>query len=83
MNQGNSGKYKKDNGVYQDGGLVFQYPNGKWQAFFFAFQSQTFDTDDQGNPRAAAAGAQGKPQAAQPTSKSKSKAAKKGKKKTS
>jgi uncharacterized protein YukJ len=83
MNQGNSGKYKKDNGAYQDGGLVFQYPNGKWQAFFFAFQSQTFDTDDQGNPRAAAAGAQGKPQAAQPASKSKSKAAKKGKKKTS
>ena len=50
MNQGNDGKYKKDNGVYQDGGLVFQYPNGKWLAFFFAFQSQTFTTDDQGNP---------------------------------
>jgi uncharacterized protein YukJ len=52
MNQGNGGKYKKDNGTYQDGGLVFQYPNGKWQAFFFAFQSQTFDTDDKGNPKA-------------------------------
>ena len=50
MNQGNSGKYKKDNGVYQDGGLVFQYPNGKWQAFFFAFQSQSFKTDAGGNP---------------------------------
>jgi len=24
MNQGNSGKYKKDNGVYQDGGLLFE-----------------------------------------------------------
>lgn len=55
MNQGNGGKYKKDNGTYQDGGLVFQYPNGKWQAFFFAFQSQTFDTDDRGNPRPPAA----------------------------
>jgi uncharacterized protein YukJ len=52
MNQGNSGKYMKDNGVYQDGGLVFSYPNGKWQAFFFAFQSQTFDTDEKGNPKA-------------------------------
>ena len=50
MNQGNSGKYKKDNGVYQDGGLVFQYPNGKWLAFFLAFQSQSFKTDAGGNP---------------------------------
>jgi uncharacterized protein YukJ len=50
MNQGNSGKYMKDNGVYQDGGLIFQYPNGKWVAFFFAFQSQTFKTDNKGNP---------------------------------
>jgi len=51
MNQGNSGKYKRDNGVYQDGGLAFEYPEGKWLAFFFAFQSQTFDTDNAGNPR--------------------------------
>jgi len=50
MNQGNSGKYKRDNGVYQDGGLVFQYPNGRWLAFFLAFQSQSFKTDNQGNP---------------------------------
>jgi uncharacterized protein YukJ len=50
MNQGNSGKYRKDNGAYQDGGLVFQYPNGKWLAFFFAFQSQSFETDAKGNP---------------------------------
>jgi uncharacterized protein YukJ len=46
MNQGNSGKYKKDNGVFQDGALVFQYPGEKWRAFFFAFQSQSFTTDD-------------------------------------
>jgi uncharacterized protein YukJ len=51
MNQGNSGKYKKDNGVYQDGALVIEYPDDKWQAFFIAFQSQSFDTDDgTGNP---------------------------------
>lgn len=50
MNQGNSGKYKKDNGVYQDGGLIFQYPSGKLVAFFFTFQSQAFNTDEAGNP---------------------------------
>jgi len=54
MNQGNGGRYKKDNGVYQDGGLVFQYPDGKRLAFFFSFQSQTFDTDNKGNPRGGA-----------------------------
>lgn len=51
MNQGNGAGYRKDNGVFQDGGLIFEYPNGKRQAFFFAFQSQTFATDDKtGNP---------------------------------
>lgn len=46
MNQGNSGKYTKDDGVFQDGALVFDYPDGKLRVFFFAFQSQEFDTDD-------------------------------------
>lgn len=50
MNQGNGGQYKKDNGVYQDGAIVIEYPGDKWRAFFFAFQSQTFDTDAHGNP---------------------------------
>jgi uncharacterized protein YukJ len=49
MNQGNSGKYKKDNGIYQDGALVISYPDDKWRAFFFAFQSQDFETDESGN----------------------------------
>jgi uncharacterized protein YukJ len=53
MNQGSGGKYKKYNGVYQDGGLVFEYAGGKYLAFFFAFQSQTFETDNAGNPRKA------------------------------
>jgi len=61
MNQGNSGKYKKDNGVYQDGALFIEYPNDKWRAFFVAFQSQTFDTDDHGNPSAATTSAKKKP----------------------
>ena len=51
MNQGNSGKYAKDNGVYQDGALVISYPGDRWRAFFFAFQSQTFLTDDRGAPK--------------------------------
>ena len=49
MNQGNSGKYKKDNGTFQDGALFIQYPGEKWRTFFFAFQSQSFQTDDKGN----------------------------------
>lgn len=49
MNQGNLGKYKKDNGTYQDGALFIQYPQDKWRAFYFAFQSQSFKTDDNGN----------------------------------
>ncbi|MBS0468492.1 MAG: YukJ family protein [Proteobacteria bacterium] len=51
MNQGNSGKYKKDNGTFQDGALFIAYPGARWSAFFFAFQSQSFKTDDHGNPR--------------------------------
>ncbi len=51
MNQGNAGKYRKDNGVYQDGALVFEIPGARWKAYFFAFQSQSFDTDAGGNPR--------------------------------
>jgi uncharacterized protein YukJ len=50
MNQGNSGQYKKDNGTFQDGAMVIAYPGGKWRGFFIAFQSQTFKTDDKGNP---------------------------------
>jgi uncharacterized protein YukJ len=49
MNQGNSGKWRRDNGTYQDGALYLEYPNDKWRAFFFAFQSQSFDTDDSGD----------------------------------
>ena len=53
MNQGSGGKYKKYNGVYQDGDLIIEYPGDKLIAFFLAFQSQTFETDDAGNPRSA------------------------------
>lgn len=50
MNQGNSGSYKKDNGIFQDGALILSYPNGAWIGVFLAFQSQSFKTDDHGNP---------------------------------
>ena len=46
MNQGNDKKHAGDDGVYQDGCLIFQYPNGKYRAFYMAFQSQSFHTDN-------------------------------------
>lgn len=47
MNQGNSGRFTRDNGVWQDGGLIFQFPNqSQWIAVFLAFQSQAWHTDD-------------------------------------
>ncbi|GAX60309.1 hypothetical protein SCALIN_C10_0069 [Candidatus Scalindua japonica] len=52
MNQGNSGRWKNDNGVYQDGGLLFYFPENKqWIGIFLAFQSQAIHTDDKtGHP---------------------------------
>ncbi|AFZ18890.1 DUF2278 family protein [Allocoleopsis franciscana] len=52
MNQGSSGTFQKYNGVYQDGGLLIHFPErNQWVAAFFAFQSQSFHTDDvKGNP---------------------------------
>jgi uncharacterized protein YukJ len=46
MNQGNDRGHAKDDGIFQDGCLVFGYPNGKYRAFYMAFQSQSFKTDD-------------------------------------
>lgn len=52
MNQGNSGRFAEENGVWQDGGLIIHYPQrSQWVGAFFAFQSQSFHTDDlTGNP---------------------------------
>lgn len=48
MNQGNSGTFVKDDGVFQDGALMIHLPQGnQWIAIFLAFQSQSFQTDDQ------------------------------------
>jgi uncharacterized protein YukJ len=46
MNQGNDKSHAKQDGVFQDGCLVFAFPGGKFRAFFMAFQSQTFETDN-------------------------------------
>ncbi|MFD4972789.1 DUF2278 family protein [Streptomyces sp. NPDC058424] len=47
MNQGNSGGFRADDGVWQDGGLLLHLPTeSRWIALFLAFQSQTWHTDD-------------------------------------
>jgi len=58
MNQGNSAGFLKDDGVFQDGALLINLPQGdQWIAIFLAFQSQSFQTDDRTGHRLAAAAA--------------------------
>jgi uncharacterized protein YukJ len=47
MNQGNHPRFARDDGVWQDGALVFYFPStDQWVAVFLAFQSQAWHTDD-------------------------------------
>ena len=47
MNQGNDPHFAHDDGVWQDGALVFRFPStDQWVALFLAFQSQAWHTDD-------------------------------------
>ena len=47
MNQGNEVDFMPDDGVWQDGGLLFHFPGAaRWVAVFLAFQGQKFHTDD-------------------------------------
>jgi hypothetical protein len=47
MNQGNSGRFTRDDGVWQDGALLLHYPGqDQWVGIFLAFQSQAWHTDD-------------------------------------
>jgi len=47
MNQGNSGRFRNDDGVWQDGGLLLHFPaESRWVGIFLAFQSQSWHTDD-------------------------------------
>ena len=55
MNQGNpASDHASDNGIWQDGLLVFSMPNAtaaapQWVAIFLAFQDEVWTTDDSGN----------------------------------
>ncbi len=47
MNQGNHPNFQRDDGVWQDGGLILRFPaTSQWVAIFLAFQSQAWHTDD-------------------------------------
>ena len=47
MNQGNSGQFVNDDGVWQDGGLLVYFPSvDRWTAVFLKFQSQSWHTND-------------------------------------
>ena len=50
INQGNAKHWKQDNGTYQDGGIIFAFPDGHWEAIFLAFAVQTYRTDENGDP---------------------------------
>lgn len=50
MNQGNFPPHG-ENGIYQDGALLINYPSENlWVVYFLAFQTQSFQTDDNGEP---------------------------------
>jgi uncharacterized protein YukJ len=53
MNQGNpAGSFENDNGTWQDGAIFIQLPDRQtWSAVFIAFQTQSWKTDDNGNPQ--------------------------------
>lgn len=51
MNQGNAaGSFGQDNGTFQDGAVLIDFGDGTWGGIFIAFQSQSWNTDDNGNP---------------------------------
>jgi uncharacterized protein YukJ len=53
MNQGNPpGRFETDNGTFQDGAIFIELPAQQtWSALFIAFQTESWETDDQGNPQ--------------------------------
>ncbi|KAE8365588.1 hypothetical protein BDV27DRAFT_126639 [Aspergillus caelatus] len=53
MNQGNIRRYSGDDGVFQDGALLFQFRGAvpgfdKWVGIFLAFASQAVHTSENG-----------------------------------
>ena len=53
MNQGNpAGNHSSENKVWHDGAIFAYFPaQDKWWTLLLSFQSQSFDTDERGNPR--------------------------------
>lgn len=50
MNQGSVEPWKKDNGIWQDGGILIHFEEEKrWIGLFLAFQSQSWCTDENGH----------------------------------
>lgn len=50
MNQGNVQPFIKDDGIWQDGGIMIHFQDeNKWLGMFLAFQSQSWCTDDNGH----------------------------------
>jgi uncharacterized protein YukJ len=51
MNQGNMDEHRHDNGTWADGAIMFSIGDGAhWCAVFLAFQTQSWETDDHGDP---------------------------------
>ena len=51
MNQGNRDEHWHDNRIWSDGGLIIHEPSrDRWSAIFLAFQTQSWHTDDRGDP---------------------------------
>ncbi len=52
MNQGNpANNHGNDNGIWQDGALFLSLPGGAgWTAVFLGFQTESWSTDDRGDP---------------------------------
>ncbi|EED21233.1 conserved hypothetical protein [Talaromyces stipitatus ATCC 10500] len=46
MNQGSLPSF--ENGIYEDGALLFKFADGHWEAVFLAFASQRIPTNDKG-----------------------------------
>ena len=47
MNQGNDPRHAADDGVWQDGAMLIQFPaENRWVGVFLKFQSQAWHTDD-------------------------------------
>lgn len=50
MNQGNVQRFARDDGIFQDGGLLINYPDSdQWIGVFDGFASQAVDTDNDGH----------------------------------